>query len=106
MRCEHRADRGHHDVVRPFLERQVLGVGLDPLELDPLGFRPRPAGVEQLGSQIACGHVRAALRSHDRRVAGPGRHVENAHALADAAGLDEPWTERQQERLDHRRVVA
>ena len=39
VRREHRADRGHDDVERLVLERQLLGVGLHPLELEPLGLR-------------------------------------------------------------------
>jgi hypothetical protein len=42
---EHRADRGHDDVEAPTLERQVLGVGLDPGELEPL---PSARGREAL----------------------------------------------------------
>ena len=64
------------------------------------------AGVEQLGREVARRDLRAALSGHDRGVAGPGGHVEDAHALADPGRVDEPRAQRKQERLDHRRVVA
>jgi len=58
---EHRADRRHHDVERLVVERQVLGVGLGPVELNPVGLRAAPARLQQLGRQVAGDDVRAAL---------------------------------------------
>ena len=105
-RREHRADRGHDDVEGLGLEGQVLGVRLDPVELDAGLLRPFAASVEELGRKVARGHLGAGLRSRDRGVARSGGNVENAHARADPARLDEPRPERQQEGLDHPRVVA
>jgi hypothetical protein len=99
---EHRADRGDDDVERRVLERQVLGVSLDPCDRDADGLRPAPARVEQLRRQVARRDVRAGLRRRDRRVRGAGGDIEDAHARADAAGRDEPRTQREQPRLDHR----
>ena len=91
---------------RLVLEGQVLGVGLDPLELQPGGLRAATARVQQLGRQVARGHPRPGVRRGQRRVAGAGGDVEHPHARADAGRRDEPRAERQQERLDHGRVVA
>ena len=57
MGREHHADAGHDDVEGPVVERQALGVGLDPLELEPGVLRAATARVQQLGCQIARGHV-------------------------------------------------
>jgi len=103
---EHRADDRHDDVERLGVERQTLGVGLNPLELQPGGVRTAPAGAEQLGRQVAGGHSRAGARGSQRRVARAGGDVEHPHPGADARRSDEPRAERQQERLDHGRVVA
>ena len=46
VRREHHADRRHDDVEGRGLERQVLGVGRDPLDVEPFGRRrgrPRAA---------------------------------------------------------------
>ncbi len=102
VRREHRTDRRHHDVVGLVRERQVLGIGLDPLELDARDLGAAAPGLEQLGRQVAGGHARAALRRRDRGVAGAGGDVEDAHAALDAARLDEARAQREQERLDHR----
>jgi hypothetical protein len=84
----------------------VLGVALDPLELDAGQLRAAPARLEQLGRQVAGRDLRAVLRRGDRGVAGAGGDVEDPQSGADAARLDEPRPERQKERLDHGGVVA
>jgi hypothetical protein len=106
VRREHRADARHDDVEGRVLERQVLGVGLRPLQREPLGFGDAAAGLEQLGREVAGGDVRAGLRGADGSVPGSGRDVEHLHPGADAARLDEDRAQRQQEGLDHPRVVA
>ena len=106
VRREHRADRGHDDVEGFVVEREILCVGFDPLELEPLGSLRGPARVEQLRGEVARGHVGAALRRRKRRVARARRHVQDAHAVADSARFDQRGPERQQERLDHGGVVA
>ena len=60
VRREHDADRGHDHVERLVRERQVLGVGLDPLELEALCLRDLTTGVEQLRRQVAGGDLGAA----------------------------------------------
>ena len=106
VRREHDADRRHDDVERLVLERQVLGVGLDPLELEALRLRAPATRLQQLRRQVAGRDVRAALRGRDRGVAGAGGDVEDAHPGTDPARLDESRPDRQQERLDHGRVVT
>ena len=106
VRGEHRPDRGHDHVERFVVEGQVLGVGLDPFELDALGSRSGAARLEQLRGQVASGHLGARLGRRDRSVAGAGGDIEHLHAGADPRSLDEPGAERQQEGLDHRRVIA
>ena len=64
---------------------QVLGVGLDPVELEALRLRALAARLEQRRGQVAGGDVGAAPRGGQRGVAGPGRDVEHAHPGADAA---------------------
>ncbi len=89
------------------LERQVLGVGLDPVELEAL--RP-PARRAPASSSSGSGRS----RSPSRRGAAAGIEALPVPAATsstrwpgrDPARLDEPRPERQQERLDHRRVVA
>ena len=65
MGREHHADRGHDDVERLVLERQVLGVGLDPVELEALGLGAAAARLEQLAAS-------GRWRSRSRRSAPPG----------------------------------
>jgi len=43
---EHHADRGDDDIEAGVLERQILGVGLGPLELNALGRGAGAPGVE------------------------------------------------------------
>ena len=53
VRREHHADRGHHDVEGLVLERQVLGVGGHPVELERLRpARALRAGLQQLGREV------------------------------------------------------
>ena len=85
-RREHRAERRQHHVERRVLERQRLGVGLDPLEPQPEPLGPRAPGRQQLGRQVGRDDVGAGLRGRDRRRAGAGRHVEDALPGADARG--------------------
>ena len=106
VRREHDSDRGHDDVKGLVVEREILGIGLDPLEGDALRLGPRPARLEQVGGEVAGRDLRTGLGGGDRRVAGAGRDVEHLHPLADPGGLDEPRPQREQERLDHGRVIA
>jgi hypothetical protein len=75
MGREHRADRGHDHVERLVVELEVLGVGFDPFELDPIGLRPAATRLQQLGRQVAGRDVRAGLRRGYRGVPGTGGDV-------------------------------
>ena len=90
VRREHHADAGQHGVELAVVERQGLGVGLPPVEVDAALGGGRAPGVEQLGGQVAGDDVGAGQRGRDGGVAGAGSDVE--HALARAAmpaGLDQ-----------------
>jgi hypothetical protein len=106
MRCEHHADRGHDDVEVLVGERQVLGVALDPLELQPHRLGALLAGLEQTRCQITRDDGCPPLCRRDGSVAGAGSDIEYAVALGDPRCLDEGRAERQQERLDHLGIVA
>jgi hypothetical protein len=106
VRSEHHADRRHHDVERCVGERQMLGVGLRPVERESGLVGAGAPGLEQLGGQVARDDAGAALGGMQRRVAGAGGDVEHLLAGGDAGGIDETRPEGEQERLDHRRVVA
>jgi hypothetical protein len=70
------AERGKDAIERAVLERQLLGVALEPLdlyaELDCAPARRR----EQLRCQVEGGGVRAGHRSAKRNVSRAGRDVE------------------------------
>jgi hypothetical protein len=96
---EHRAEGGDHAVEARVGERKLLGVALDPLDLDAR-VGGVPAGVlEQLRRHVEPDDLHAAERGRDRDVASAARaDVEEVearlqlgaleHALAD--GGDDP----------------
>jgi len=92
---KHHTDRGDHDVEAGVLERQVLGVGLNPLELYSLSLGAGAAGVEQLRRQIAGDDGRPRGCRGNRGIAGAGSDVEDAHPGPDLAGFDQARPERQ-----------
>ena len=55
------AERREHHVEAAVLERQVLGVALDPVDLDAGGGGALASAVEQLGREVEAGHARAEL---------------------------------------------
>ncbi len=103
---EHHADRRHHDLERRVVERERLGVGLDPVQIHAGRVGAAPTGLEQIRYEVAGDDVGAALGSGDRRVAGAGGDVEDARAGGDLSRVDEFGAEREQEGLDHRGIVA
>ena len=58
---------------------RLLGVGLDPVELEPGGVRAAAARVQQFGCQIARGHLRPGAGGGQRGIAGAGGDVEHAY---------------------------
>ncbi len=79
-----RAAAVEHSVV----EGKLLGVALDPLDLDPLAGRLLASLFEQLRGKVEPGHLRPRARGRNRRVAGAAGHVEHPHARLDAGALD------------------
>ncbi len=80
---EHGAERRRDDVELAVRERQRLGVGDDPLDVDTPLASLVLAGRETFRRQVGGDDVRARLSRADRDVAGAGGDVE--HVLT---GLD------------------
>ncbi len=76
---EHRADRGHDDVERLVGKRELLGVGLGPVERQARGLGTAAALVEELGREVGSGHLRACCGGGQGGVAGAGSYVEHCH---------------------------
>ena len=106
VRREHHADRRHDDVVGLVLEGQVLGVGLDPVDVETVSLGAFRARCQQIGRQVAGRHAGAALGGRDGRIARARRHVEHAQAGADPGRIREPLPDGQQEGVHHQGVVA
>ena len=103
---EHRADRRDHDVEGLVGEREVLGVALDPVELEAGSPRAAPSRLEQLGRQVERGHDGARGGGRQRGVARARGDVEHRLPRLDAGRFDDAVAERQQPGLHHRGVVA
>ena len=103
---EHDPDRRDHDVERGVGERERLGVGLDPLDDEPLGFGPAAADVEQRRRQVGRHDAAAGARRGERDVAGSRGDVEHADARADPARMDERGAERGEDVARDTVVVA
>ncbi len=88
------------------LERQVLRVGLDPVELEPGSLGTLAARLEQLGRQVAGrDRSRPARRPGCDALPVPAATSSTRWPGLDPARLDQPRPERQEEGLDHRGVV-
>jgi len=83
------AERGKDAIERAVLERQFLGVALEPLdlyaELDCAPARRR----EQLRCQVEGGRVRAGHRSAKRDVSRAGRDVEHLLSRFDSDPVEQ-----------------
>jgi hypothetical protein len=77
---EHRAEHGDDGVEARVIDGQRLGVALDELDVEALGLRPLAAALEERRHVVDAGDMGAEPRRGDRRVAGPGRDVEDAPA--------------------------
>lgn len=76
-RRELHAERRQHDVEVVVVEREILGVALDPVD-DHVALGGAPAGgLEQLRRQIDADDLRAGGGRPDRDVPGAGRDVEH-----------------------------
>ena len=78
VRGEDRAERRGDDVELAICERERLGVGLDPLELHPVGLGLTAARLEVLRRQVRSHDLGPGLGGADRRVSRPGGDVEHA----------------------------
>ena len=91
-RGEDAAKGRHHDVERVVGERQIRGVALDPLDLDPGLGGAAAARLEELRGDVGGGDPRPALGRPDRDVAVAGAYVEHVltamhvHALHELIG--------------------
>ena len=70
-------------------ERERLGVGLDPFELDPVRLGFAAARFEVLGRQVRGHYLGPGLGGADRSVARPGGDVEHALPRGDPARPDQ-----------------
>jgi hypothetical protein len=91
---EHAPEGGQHDVEAHVLERQLLGVALDPCHVEAFAVGCRPGVLEQLRHEVEPGHPRACSRSRQRRVTGAARHVEHLFVGRDAGVARYPFTDR------------
>jgi hypothetical protein len=89
VRREHNAEHGSDDVEFAIVEREYLGVGLHPFQLDTARAGLAASGLEVLRSEIRGDNVRARLGGAHRDVARPGSHVEHSLAGRDPSRLDE-----------------
>ena len=81
------------DVELAVVERQRLGVGLLPGELDVRRLGVPAARLEQLGGQVGGDDGAAGQRGRDRGVAGAGGDVEDPLARLDPAGVGDGLAE-------------
>jgi hypothetical protein len=83
--AEHRADA----VEAGVLERERLGVGLDPLDVVALGLCADAPAIDHARREVRGHHACALARAREREVAVAGRHVEHLLAGRDRAGVRE-----------------
>jgi hypothetical protein len=86
---EHVAERREDSVEGPVLERELLGVPLDPPDVDAhLGGLPASV-LQELGDEVEPRHAGAAGGRGDRGVAGPASDVEDRHPFLDPGARDD-----------------
>ena len=74
---EHASEGGEHDVEACVGAGQLLGVALDPVQLDPGVGSRLPTGLEQLRCEVEPGHTGTGLGGPDRCVAGAAGDIEH-----------------------------
>ncbi len=99
-RREHDPEGRQHDIEALVVERQRLGVRLDPFNLDPGRLRIRPPRDEQLRGQIGRDDVGAAQSSGNRGVARASGDVEYPLARLHVDALDQRPADRQDQLRD------
>jgi hypothetical protein len=104
-RSEHVPERGEDAVERIVRERQLLGISLDPFDIDAFSRGLLAATVEQLRNEVEAGHASAGASGGDGRVAGTAGDVEDVHAGLDSGARDDELADVGNVRRK-RRVVA
>jgi hypothetical protein len=102
---KHVTEGGEDAVEARALERQLLGVALDPLDLDSSGLRFAASGVEEFWREIEARHVGTGARRGQRGVARAARDVEDAHPGLDPGAADDALADAA-DQLRKRRVIA
>ena len=103
---EHRAEDRHRHVEARVLEGQVLGVGLDELDLEPLGRGTLAAALEQGRDVVGADRVApGAPRRRDRPVAAAAGDVEHPLAGNEVERLGEVLAGAVDDAGDHREVA-
>jgi hypothetical protein len=74
------AERGEHAVDALVIEREVLGVALDPVDGHPVFRGPPARGPEQLRGEVEADDLRARGGGPDRDVPRSGRDVDHLQA--------------------------
>jgi hypothetical protein len=80
---EHVAEGREDPLAASALERKLLGVTFDPLDLEALGRGLLPTTLEGLGRKVEAGHAGIGARGGDGDIAGPACDVEDTHARLD-----------------------
>ena len=105
LRCEHHAERREHDVERPVVEREVLGVGGNELDRQSVGGCPVAGATEQLVDVVRRRDEASSPRRRERGIAVPGGDVEDQFTGANVDGLGQRLAGGLERGTD-RRVVA
>jgi len=103
---EHRAEDRHRHIELAVVEGQVLGVGLDELDPEPLRRGAFPAPLQQRRHVVGADDAApTAPRRRDRTVAAAAGDVEHPLVGDDVEPVREALGDRVDERRDHREVA-
>jgi hypothetical protein len=75
---EHRPEAGEHNIERAILEREVLSVALNPLDLQALGLRTLLCARQERSNEVTAGRRCAPARRSQRRVPSTTRNIQHA----------------------------
>ncbi len=89
VRGEDRPERRRDNVELAGAKGESLGVGFDPLQLDPLRLRLAAAGLEVLGREVGSHNFGPGQGGPDSRVPCAGGDIEHALTRRDSARLDQ-----------------
>jgi hypothetical protein len=91
-RREH-VPEGREDAVEAVVgERKLLGVALDPLDLDPCGLGPGATGLKQFRRRVKASDMSARASRRKGSVAGSAGDVKHRHPRVDARARYDPLT--------------